>query len=94
MIYDIIGYIAGITCTINLFPQIYIIYKRKSAEDISYCALTLLEISAILWIIYGYYIDSFQIIICDIILFILNGQIIIMKYYYKNIYENNQLNNI
>ena len=94
MIYDIIGYLAGFICSITLFPQIYTVYKRKSANDLSYFSLNLMQLSTILWIIYGFYIMSYQTIICDIIIFLLNSNLIIMKFYYKNIYKNSDNNEL
>ena len=53
LLLDILSFFAVIlTCICNL-PQIYIIYKYKDVEALSYQTLVLRVIIALLWVIYS-----------------------------------------
>ena len=56
--YEIIGYAASFITSITFIPQVYFVYKRKSADDISYVTLFLNILAGIFWIIYGFYLQS------------------------------------
>lgn len=59
----LIGYLAGIVVSISLLPQIIKSWKTKSTKDIS-IMWTLIYISGlILWIIYGFGISSFPLML-------------------------------
>ena len=47
------------------FPQIYKIFKRKSAKDISITTYLILTIGSIVWILYGIEIMNIPILIMD-----------------------------
>ena len=90
--YEIVGYAASFITSITFIPQVYFVYKRKSADDISYVTLYLNIFAGILWIIYGSYLESLQIIICDFIYSSVNLILIFQKIYYKNEIVSNNLN--
>lgn len=50
---ETMGMIALITTVIGLFPQIYKVFKTKSAKDISIVMLINFFICSLAWIIYG-----------------------------------------
>ncbi len=50
---DITGTIALITSIIGLSPQVYMVYKTKSAGDISILMLINYLIGSIAWVLYG-----------------------------------------
>jgi MtN3 and saliva related transmembrane protein len=47
------------------FPQVYKIFRRKSAKDISILTYCLLLSGAIIWVLYGIEISNFPIIIAN-----------------------------
>ena len=59
----IFGTIGGLA---NL-PQVYRIFKRKSAKDISIFTYSFLLIGGIIWVLYGLNIQSFPLVISNLI---------------------------
>ena len=50
---EIIGLISGALTSASLFPQVYRLFKRKSARDISYVFNFLFIIGIACWVSYG-----------------------------------------
>ncbi len=69
--------ILGIATGLANIPQIMKIFKRKSAKDISIIAQTIFFISSIIWLIYGFQLNNFPLIIANIIYVITYAIIII-----------------
>jgi len=82
---DIIGTTALITTIIGLFPQIYKVFKTKSAKDISMVMLVNFFACSLAWIIYGIGTQS-KFIIESNSACLISAIILIMqkKYYDKN----------
>ena len=80
----LLGYIAsiaGVSMGLSSLPQVYKIYKRKSAADIS--KFTHFIIGASIWLLYGIEINSIPIILSNFIGILTNGLILVGCYYYK-----------
>ena len=84
---DLFGFSAAFLTTIAFIPQLYKTWKTKSAEDVSLIMLILFITVLICWIIYGLKINSIPILVANIITFIFNFSILILKINYRN---NNQ----
>ena len=83
---EFFGYFAAILTTTAFLPQLIKTLKTKKAEDVSLVTLIMFISGVVCWIIYGYAISSFPILLANIITFILNLFILISKIYYeKNI---------
>ena len=83
---EFFGYFAAILTTVAFLPQLIKTLKTKKAEDVSLITLIMFICGVGSWIIYGYKISSFPIVIANVITFILNFFILISKIYYsKNI---------
>ena len=50
-----------------IFPQVYKIFKRKSAKDISILTYSFLFTAGIIWVLYGLEIQSYPIVIVQLI---------------------------
>jgi MtN3 and saliva related transmembrane protein len=59
---DILGFIGSFLLAFMAIPQIYAIYKRKSADDIAYGMLVMLGFGYMLFLIYGILLPSTPII--------------------------------
>ena len=79
---DLLGFLAAFLTTIAFLPQLYKTWNTKSADDVSFIMLILFIIGLIFWIIYGLEINSIPILIANIITFILNFSILILKIRY------------
>ncbi len=77
------GFLAAILTTSAFFPQLIKTWRTKSADDFSYITLILFLTGVFCWIIYGINIDSLPIILANLITFILNFSILILKISYK-----------
>ena len=73
---------AGTLTTISLFPQVFKIWKSKSAKDISLLMFSIFCVGLLLWILYGFSIDSLPVIITNIVTFILACVVIVLKIKY------------
>ncbi len=84
---DLFGFSAALLTTIAFIPQLYKTWQTKSAEDVSLIMLILFITGLICWIIYALKIHSIPILVANIITFIFNFSILILKLTYRN---NNQ----
>jgi len=85
--YQYVMFISSVVLSVQLVPQNYKIYKSKSAKDISYVTImiTLSGISGI--ISYGVHMDLMEIWVPPIIQIGLSVHTLLMKIYYDNFYE-------
>ena len=83
---EFFGYFAAILTTAAFLPQLIKTFNTKKADDISLLTLIMFICGVGSWIIYGYAISSFPILIANIITFILNFFILITKFYYAKKY--------
>ena len=80
---DLFGFLAALLTTIAFLPQLYKTWKTKSADDVSLIMLILFIIGLFCWIIYGLKINSVPILVANIITFIFNFSILILKITYS-----------
>ena len=80
---ELYGFIAASLTTIAFLPQLYKTWTTKSAEDVSLITLILFIIGLICWIVYGIKINSSPILVANIVTFIFNFSILILKLIYS-----------
>ena len=80
---DLFGFLAALLTTIAFLPQLYKTWKTKSADDVSLIMLILFILGLFCWIIYGLKINSMPILVANIITFIFNFSILILKITYR-----------
>ena len=80
---DLFGFSAALLTTIAFLPQLYKTWKTKAADDVSLVMLILFITGLICWIVYGLKINSIPILIANMITFILNFSILILKISYS-----------
>ena len=79
---DLFGFLAALLTTMAFVPQLYKTWQTKSAEDVSLIMLILFITGLICWIIYGFKINSIPILVANIVTFIFNFSILILKITY------------
>jgi MtN3 and saliva related transmembrane protein len=84
---DILGFACAFFTATLYLPQLLHIIKSKSAKDVSMIFVVMNVFTAILWIVYGYFLDSLPIIICDSVVLLISILILISKIYYDYYYE-------
>ena len=80
---EIFGYLAAILTTAAFLPQLIKTIKTKKADDVSLTTLVMFIIGVVSWIIYGYVISSYPLLIANVITLVLNLLILISKLYFK-----------
>jgi MtN3 and saliva related transmembrane protein len=59
--------ITGVVSSFAMFPQIFRIFKRKSAKDISIWTYLYMLVAGVIWILYGLNIQSYPIWVTNLI---------------------------
>ena len=80
---DLFGFSAALLTTIAFLPQLYKTWKTKSADDVSLIMLILFITGLLFWIIYGLKIHSIPILVANVVTFIFNFSILILKLSYN-----------
>ncbi len=81
-LFNIFGYIGGITLSICLLPQVYKIFRTKSAKDISYGWQFMYGLGIGLLVIYAYYFKLNAMLIPGIGELCMNLILLILKVFY------------
>ena len=79
---DFFGFLAALLTTLAFLPQLYKTWKTKTADDVSLFMLIMFITGLICWIVYGIKINSIPILVANIITFIFNFSILILKVTY------------
>ena len=79
----IITTISGSIMSMFYFLQVYKIQRRKSVEDLSLGMFAVMFIGTLLWLLYGLSLDSYSIIISNIIGLVGIGGVIALYFKYK-----------
>ena len=79
---DFFGFLAALLTTLAFLPQLYKTWKTKTADDVSLIMLIMFITGLICWIVYGIKINSIPILVANIITFIFNFSILILKVTY------------
>ena len=80
---DLFGFSAALLTTVAFLPQLYKTWETKSADDVSLIMLILFITGLIFWIIYGLKIHSIPILVANVVTFIFNSSILILKITYS-----------
>jgi MtN3 and saliva related transmembrane protein len=65
--YEIIGSLAGILSSISMIPQCYYIYIYNNTKNLNLLSFIFLLLGVLLWLIYGFLINSFSLIFFNLI---------------------------
>jgi len=79
----VLGLIAGSLTTIDFLPQLFKIWRSKSAKDISSEWLVIFSLGILLWLIYGLLIHSLPVILSNGITLVLTLIILFFKFYFR-----------
>jgi MtN3 and saliva related transmembrane protein len=76
---DAIGF-GGATCTTLAFvPQVLKIWRTRSVNDISLTMYLVFFVGLVQWLIYGILLDSWPMILSNIVTIVLTGAVLLMK---------------
>lgn len=74
-----IGFIAAILTTVSFVPQVLKVWRTRSAKDISLGMYSLFTLGIAAWLVYGVLIDSWPVILANLVTLILAGSVLVMK---------------
>lgn len=68
----IVATVAPIVNCIQLFPQVYKTYITKSVKDLSLFSILLILATNLLWLLHGYFIYDFSLIVSGLVSLVVN----------------------
>ena len=79
----ILGLAAGALTTIAFLPQMFQIWRTKSAKDVSYVMLIVFMSGLFLWLVYGIILGAFPVILANAVTLCFNLIILWLKIKYR-----------
>lgn len=79
---EILGYAAGAVTAFTFLPQVLKTWREKSAKDISLNMFLIAFANEIMWLVYGFMIDNFVIILTNSVMLLMSGIMIALKMKY------------
>ena len=80
---ELAGHAGSFLSSVTFIPQVYKVWKSKSADDLSIYMLFIIFLSTIVWIIYGVNLSLAPVYICNSIIGTLSLMLIYFKFRYK-----------
>ena len=77
-----LGYFAGFLTVVSFLPQVIRTWRSRRTGDLSLGMFSLLVTASTLWIIYGFIISDWPVILTNLGMVILNGSIGVAKVRY------------
>lgn len=81
---EILGYAAAICTTAAFVPQVVKTWKTKSAKDLSLGMFLVFFFGVCLWLVYGWILNVWPMIIANIVTLMLAGSLLYFKFTYKD----------
>ncbi len=79
----ILGLVGGTLTTVSFLPQVFKTWRSRSAKDVSLWMFLILSLGIVMWIIYGFLIDSIPVIAANIVSFVLVFTILMLKIIFR-----------
>jgi MtN3 and saliva related transmembrane protein len=76
---EALGLLAGALTTLAFVPQVYQVWKSKSAKDISLGMYSIFVLGVALWLVYGVLAHALPVIVANTLTLILASAVLIMK---------------
>ena len=80
---EYIGFFAALCTTIAFLPQAIKVYQTKSTKDISLLMFLIFTVGVLSWLIYGFIINDYPVILANAVTLILSLFILLYKIKYK-----------
>lgn len=78
---EIVGMGAGLLSCVTFLPQVIKTYRTRSTDDVSLWMFILASLGTILWLVYGFMINSFSIIFTNFV--VLGLSLIMLIFFYR-----------
>jgi len=80
---DMFGYIGGGLMALSFFPQLFRVFKMKTANEISTVFTCTMFTGCLIWTAYAFYMQQLPMIICSIVNTSQTGLLMSLKYIYS-----------
>lgn len=80
---ELVGSIAGTLTTVAYVPQMVKVYRTRSAGDLSWPTFLCLVAGIVLWVVYGWMLDQWPIVIANVVTLGLALAIVVGKVLYS-----------
>jgi len=80
---DLIGILAAILTTISFLPQAWHTFRTKDVSGISLTMYSAFTLGVALWLLYGWILGAWPMVLANSITLALASAILAMKIYYK-----------
>lgn len=77
---EILGLIAGSLSCVTFLPQIFKTIRSKSVQDISVTSFSIVAVSTLLWLVYGFMLHSISIVLTNIVVFLSSLVMLYLKW--------------
>ncbi|MCG2585261.1 SemiSWEET transporter [Massilia sp. TS11] len=77
---ELLGFLAACCTTFSFLPQVWLVWKRRSAEGVSLGMYLIFTIGVALWFLYGLLIGAWPVILANGVTLILAGTVLVMKW--------------
>ncbi len=74
-----LGLVAGLLTTMAFLPQVWQVWKSRSARDISLPMYLIFTLGVALWLVYGLMTAAVPIIVANAVTLLFAGAVLIMK---------------
>lgn len=81
-----IGYTASVVTTLSSVPQVYQVYRTKTARDVSTAFMCSIITGLGLWFVYGVMINNYPLIGANAVSMTLYSSMLSMKFYFARKY--------
>lgn len=81
---NLLGLFAGTCTTIAFVPQVWQVWKTRSAKDISIGMYSLFMLGVSLWLAYGLVVEAMPVVISNLITLALAGAVLVMKLFFES----------
>ena len=78
-----IGYLGSFLSCITFIPQVYQSWKSKSVGDLSFLMILIVISSTIVWLVYGYFVNSGPVIMANTVVLALSLMLLYFKLTFK-----------
>lgn len=79
---ELLGYAAGALTAFTFLPQVIKTWRERSAGDISMIMFIIAFVNEVMWLVYGFMIDNFVIILTNAVMLFMSGAMIALKLKY------------
>ncbi len=81
---EAMGLFGAFLSSVTFIPQVYKTWKTRQVKDLSLTMMMIVFTSTVVWLVYGFYLHLWPVIICNAIMFVLVSLLIYFKLSFKD----------